>query len=74
MFVLIDVRATGRSGEAFARGLLEEAGVALMPGASFGAALDGWVRLGLTAPEELLARACGRIADFAAGLPQRKSA
>jgi arginine:pyruvate transaminase len=74
MFVLIDVRATGRSGEDFAWGLLEEAGVALMPGASFGAALDGWVRLGLTAPEEMLARACGRIADFAAGLPQRKSA
>jgi arginine:pyruvate transaminase len=47
MFVLIDVRATGRSGEAFARGLLEEAGVALMPGASFGA---GARRLGAARP------------------------
>jgi arginine:pyruvate transaminase len=65
MFALIDARATGISGEAFAMGLLQAKGVAVMPGESFGQALAGWVRLSLTVSDDRLAEACARIADYA---------
>ena len=66
MFLLIDVRATGLSGDAFARGLLDAEDVATMPGASFGAQAEGFIRLSLTVPDDKLAEACDRIARFAA--------
>ena len=65
MFALVDVRATGLSGQAFASGLLEQAGVAVMPGESFGAGLAGWLRLSLTQDDGVVAEACARIAGFA---------
>lgn len=65
MFILIDVRGSGLNGDAFARGLLEAEGVAVMPGASFGAEAAGFVRLSLTVPDEALAEACRRITRFA---------
>jgi arginine:pyruvate transaminase len=66
MFALIDVRATGMSGEDFALALLEQQKVAVMPGESFGEALKGWLRVSLTQPDEMIALACDRIAAFAA--------
>jgi arginine:pyruvate transaminase len=66
MFALVDVRATGMSGEGFARALLDSAQVAVMPGESFGAALAGWLRLSLTQDDAVLSDACDRIAGFAA--------
>ncbi|MCU0828841.1 MAG: pyridoxal phosphate-dependent aminotransferase [Tabrizicola sp.] len=66
MFALIDVRATGLSGEAFALGLLDGQKVAVMPGESFGAGLNGWLRLSLTQPDDRIAEACQRIAAHAA--------
>jgi arginine:pyruvate transaminase len=71
MFVLIDVRATGQSGRDFALGLLEGAGVAVMPGESFGQALAGWVRVGLSQPDTVLDAACDRIAAHVAARGQR---
>jgi arginine:pyruvate transaminase len=68
MFALIDVRATGLSGLAFAEGLLEREGVAVMPGESFGTALAGWLRVGLSQPDARIETACGRIASHAAAL------
>ncbi|WP_103258665.1 pyridoxal phosphate-dependent aminotransferase [Tabrizicola aquatica] len=68
MFALVDVRATGLSGEAFALGLLDRQQVAVMPGESFGAGLSGWLRLSLTQPDELVIEATNRIAAHAAGL------
>jgi len=68
MFALIDVRATGMSGRAFAFDLLERSNVAVMPGESFGQALAGWVRVGLTQPDAQIAVAIGRIADHLAML------
>lgn len=65
MFALIDVRASGLSGDAFARALLAETKVAVMPGESFGQALAGWVRVSLTQPDALIEDACDRIAAFA---------
>lgn len=62
MFALLDVRATGRTGLDFAFDLLESAGVAVMPGGSFGETLKGWVRVGLSQPDAVIATACDRIA------------
>lgn len=65
MFALVDVRAVCPSGEVFARRLLEEQGVAVMPGESFGAATAGWLRLSLTQPDRVTGDACDRIATLA---------
>jgi arginine:pyruvate transaminase len=67
MFALVDVGAVTADGEAFAMALLEKAGVAVMPGASFGVALRSWLRLSLTQTDDLIEEACDRIAGFAAG-------
>ncbi|AWD21464.1 pyridoxal phosphate-dependent aminotransferase [Fuscovulum blasticum] len=68
MFTLLDVRATGLSGEAFARSLLEEQSVAAMPGESFGSSLGGWLRISLTQDDARVAEAIRRIAVHAARL------
>ena len=68
MFTLIDIRATGLSGEAFAGSLLDQRKVAVMPGESFGAGLSGWLRLSLTQPDELVVEATNRIAAHAANI------
>ena len=67
MFALLDVRALAPGGQAFADALLDRAGVAAMPGESFGASLAGWLRLSLTQPDAVTAAACDRIAAFAGG-------
>lgn len=66
MFALLDLRATGLTGEQFALRLLKEQQVAVMPGESFGAGLGGWVRLSLTQGDELIEEACRRILALAA--------
>jgi len=68
MFALVDVRATGLSGEDFASGLLDHQKVAVMPGESFGAGLAGWLRLSLTQPDDRTAEAANRIAAHAASI------
>ena len=68
MFTLVDVRATGMSGLAFAEGLLDAQNVAVMPGESFGAGLNGWLRLSLTQPDDRTAEAARRIAVLASAL------
>jgi len=64
MFILLDVRGSGMSGEEFAWGLLEQEQVATMPGTSFGDQANGFIRLSLTVPDEVLEQACQRIARF----------
>lgn len=68
MFALVDVRATGLSGETFAAGLLDRQKVAVMPGESFGAGLKGWLRLSLTQPDDRTIEAANRIAAHAASI------
>ncbi|TVQ58485.1 MAG: pyridoxal phosphate-dependent aminotransferase [Rhodobacteraceae bacterium] len=65
MYLMLDVRATGMSGEAFASTLLETEGVAVMPGESFGAAGAGHLRVALTVPTAELTDALRRLAAFA---------
>jgi len=61
MFALVDVSATGMDGDTYAHDLLERTGVAVMPGASFGATLDGWVRVALTVGDDAFDQAVARI-------------
>ncbi len=68
MFVMLGVARFGLDGERFARLLLEEAGVSLLPGESFGPSTRHWVRLSLSASEADLAEACRRILRFTAAL------
>jgi arginine:pyruvate transaminase len=65
MFLMLDVRKTGLSGEAFARRLLEEENVVTMPGESFGAKGAGHVRVALTVDEATMAEAARRIVHLA---------
>ncbi|KPQ08392.1 MAG: arginine:pyruvate transaminase [Rhodobacteraceae bacterium HLUCCA12] len=65
MFALLDIRAISGDSQQFALDLLHATGVAVMPGASFGVALEGWLRLALNADDATTAEACRRIARFA---------
>ena len=65
MFVMVDVRKTGLSGEDFARRLLEEENVVTMPGESFGAGGAGHLRVALTVDVEEITEACKRIVRLA---------
>ncbi len=65
MFVMADVRSTGLTGEQFAWRLLDEHGVVVMPGESFGARGAGHVRLALTVEADVMVEACGRIRSLA---------
>lgn len=68
MYVMLDIRATGLSGLAFAEKLLADQGIATMPGESFGAAAAGHIRVALTVPDDELAAALTRIGTFATNL------
>ncbi|XKE47104.1 aminotransferase class I/II-fold pyridoxal phosphate-dependent enzyme [Halomonas organivorans] len=65
MFLMIDVRATGLSSQAFADRLLDEQGVSVLSGEAFGPSAAGFVRLSLTVEEARLAAACRRLARVA---------
>lgn len=68
MYVMVDVRATGLSGEAFALRLLEHERIAVMPGESFGQAASGHIRIALTVADDLLDDALWRLLAFAESL------
>lgn len=61
MFVMVDIRKTGLSGDDFARRLLAEEAVVTMPGESFGEGGAGHLRIALTVDEGQLAEAARRI-------------
>lgn len=65
MFALIDIRALSTDSQGFALALLDATGVAVMPGASFGVALEGWLRVALNASDAATEEAARRIAGFA---------
>ncbi len=68
MFIMLGVSKFGLDGESFARRLLDEAGVSVLPGNSFGPTMRDWVRLSLSADDTDLAEACRRILRFTAAL------
>jgi len=65
MYVMLDIRATGLSGEEFAYALLEKRDIGVMPGESFGTAAAGHIRVALTTSDERLVAALKSLAEFA---------
>jgi arginine:pyruvate transaminase len=65
MYMMLDMRATGLSGETFANRLLDEELIAVMPGEIFGQAAAGHIRVALTIPDEAFGKAFERLLRFA---------
>lgn len=65
MFALLDIRALSHDSKAMALDILERTDVAMMPGASFGTALEGWLRVALNASDEDTREACARLRAYA---------
>jgi arginine:pyruvate transaminase len=74
MFVLLDIRRTGLGSEDFARALLEQENVAVLPCDGFGPSAIGHLRISLTAPQPRLEEAGQRIVRFAHALTPPVSA
>lgn len=68
MYTMLDIRATGLSGDEFACRLLEDHRIAIMPGESFGKAAAGHVRIALTIDDAKIEAAFETIKGFAAEL------
>lgn len=65
MYMMLDIRATGMSGDDFADALLEKHHIAVMPGESFGDAATGHLRVALTVADERLEEALNTLVRFA---------
>ncbi|GKY89798.1 pyridoxal phosphate-dependent aminotransferase [Sinisalibacter aestuarii] len=68
MYLLLDIRATGLSGQDFAERLLDAERIAVMPGESFGQAAAGHVRVAMTVADDLFEDALARLIAFAGEL------
>ncbi len=68
MYLMLDVRATGLSGEAFANALLDAHHIAVMPGESFGTAAAGHIRVAMTIEDTRFEAALRTLCTFARGL------
>ena len=73
MYLMLDIRATGLSGDQFADALLDTHHIATMPGESFGASAAGHLRLALTVDDAALGDAVTTLLRFAAELAQHRS-
>lgn len=66
MYLMLDIRATGMSGDAFAHALLDSEHIAVMPGESFGAAAAGHLRVAMTVEDDAFKAALEALCRFAA--------
>jgi arginine:pyruvate transaminase len=69
MFAMLDIGRLGQDAPAFASQLLEETGVAVMPGDAFGVHAKGLLRISLTVPDTEIQEAARRIRRFVAHTP-----
>ncbi|WP_422050777.1 pyridoxal phosphate-dependent aminotransferase [Shimia sp.] len=69
MFVMFDIRDTGRSGEAFAEDLLAREAVSVLPGEVFGTQGAGFVRISLTITDTDMQRVVRGLANVLKGVP-----
>ncbi|WP_377505806.1 pyridoxal phosphate-dependent aminotransferase [Octadecabacter sp. R77987] len=74
MYVMLDIRATGMSGEDFGNALLDGEQIAVMPGESFGAAAAGHIRVAMTVDDDVFVDAMTRLIGFAATLATGETA
>ncbi|MCF6316856.1 MAG: pyridoxal phosphate-dependent aminotransferase [Marinosulfonomonas sp.] len=68
MYLMLDIRATGLSGEGFADALLEAEHIATMPGESFGTSAAGHLRVAMTVNDDAFREALERLVEFAKSL------
>ena len=68
MYLMLDIRATGLSGQDFANRLLDETHIAVMPGESFGHAARGHIRVAMTVADDAFADALTKLVAFADAL------
>ena len=68
MFLFLDIRPTGLASGEFARCLLEQEAVAVLPADGFGPSAVGHLRIALTQADQILEDACRRILRFASGV------
>ena len=68
MYIMLDIRATGLTGDAFANALLDAHHIAVMPGESFGQAAAGHVRVAMTIEDQKFATALKTLCNFARSL------
>jgi arginine:pyruvate transaminase len=66
MYLMLDIRSTGLSGDAFAEKLLNDERIAVMPGESFGQAAAGHLRVAMTIADAEFEEALVRLVGFAA--------
>lgn len=64
LFMWADVSRLGMDAETFCYRLLDEAGVLMFPGNSFGPRWKNWVRVSLLAREEDIGEAMRRMREF----------
>ncbi|GGX61578.1 aminotransferase [Tateyamaria omphalii] len=65
MYLMLDIRATGMTGDDFANALLDEHHIAVMPGESFGQAAAGHVRVAMTIDDADFEQALRTLTTFA---------
>lgn len=65
MYLMLDIRATGMTGDDFANALLDEHHIAVMPGESFGQAAAGHVRVAMTIDDANFEQALRTLTTFA---------
>lgn len=63
-YLLVDISDTGLTGAEFAKRLLEEAGVAVVPAAGFGKDCTGMIRLSFATSEEVIEEGLKRLEHF----------
>lgn len=65
MYLMLDIRATGMTGEEFAYALLDAHQIAVMPGESFGASAAGHIRVAMTIDDAAFSAALETVCAFA---------
>jgi arginine:pyruvate transaminase len=66
MYAMLDISATGLTGEGFANDLLDAHLIATMPGESFGVAAAGHIRVAMTIDDDTYTSALKTLLNFAA--------
>jgi arginine:pyruvate transaminase len=74
MYLMLDIRATGMSGEAFAYDLLEQHKIAVMPGESFGSAAAGHLRVAMTVADDIFETALRTLVAHAEARARQRHA
>ena len=70
MYMMLEITATGLSGDAFAYALLEKHQIAVMPGESFGQAAAGHLRVAMTVDDAAFQTALRTLCAFADSIMQ----